>query len=405
MPREIALDCRYFAGDRPCYWHKREGAVCTCDYYAPIRQRILIVKLDAMGDVLRTTCLLPALADVHPEGAFTWITRPEALPLLTHNPYLAEAVPLGPETVVMLLTRSFDRVINLDASKVSAGLAAVATSPRKDGFILDPAGNVTPTNESARAWLEMGLFDDLKKKNTRTYQSIMAEILGLNAARSRYVLELTDIEWEQAKAQVDDLGVDRGMPIVGLNTGAGERWPLKQWRLDGYCDLIRRLYEELGVQVLLLGGPAERYRHEFLLRNALVPVFDCGNENSLRRFAALVGQCHVLVSGDTLAMHLALALNRRVVVLFGPTSAAEIELYGLGEKIVPDMECLVCYKGKCDLVPNCMDVISVEAVAHAVNCQLREALSTSEVGPYRPKAVPHLNPIVGHVRVPSLPVI
>ena len=71
-------------------------------------------------------------------------------------------------------------------------------------------------------------------------------------------------------------------------------------------------------------------------------------------------------------MHIALATHRRVVVLFGPTSSAEIELYGLGEKIFPDMECLVCYKATCDFVPNCMDLISVDMVAAAVKRQLAQ---------------------------------
>ena len=53
VPREIAWDCRFFLGDRPCVWHKRSGVLCTCDHYEKIEERILIVKLDAMGDVLR----------------------------------------------------------------------------------------------------------------------------------------------------------------------------------------------------------------------------------------------------------------------------------------------------------------------------------------------------------------
>jgi hypothetical protein len=57
-------------------------------------------------------------------------------------------------------------------------------------------------------------------------------------------------------------------------------------------------------------------------------------------------------------------------VLFGPTSAAEIELYGLGEKVIPDMTCLSCYKNSCDFVPNCMDLISTDMVESAVTRQL-----------------------------------
>ena len=67
--REIAFDCKFFLGDRPCIWHKAIGVLCTCDHYQKVEQRLLIIKLDAMGDVLRTTALLPALADAHPCGS------------------------------------------------------------------------------------------------------------------------------------------------------------------------------------------------------------------------------------------------------------------------------------------------------------------------------------------------
>jgi heptosyltransferase-2 len=90
----------------------------------------------------------------------------------------------------------------------------------------------------------------------------------------------------------------------------------------------------------------------------------------VRHFAAIVSHCDVVVSGDTLAMHIALALGRRSVVLFGPTSVAEIEMYELGEKVAPAMTCLGCYKTACDFVPNCMDLITVEMVEQAVARQL-----------------------------------
>jgi heptosyltransferase-2 len=91
----------------------------------------------------------------------------------------------------------------------------------------------------------------------------------------------------------------------------------------------------------------------------------------------------VVIAGDTLAMHLSLALGRRTVVLFGPTSAAEIDLYNLGEKVVPDMTCLSCYKTSCDFVPNCMDLISTDMVAAAVTRQMTIALARLPVAPAR----------------------
>jgi ADP-heptose:LPS heptosyltransferase len=120
------------------------------------------------------------------------------------------------------------------------------------------------------------------------------------------------------------------------------------------------------VQFLLLGGPGERERNDRLKRASPVRLLDPGCDNTARHFAALLSHSDVVVTGDTLAMHLSLALGKRTVVLFGPTSAAEIELYGLGEKVVPDMGCLSCYKTSCDFVPNCMDLISTDMVEDAV---------------------------------------
>ncbi len=379
---EIAWDCRFFLGDRPCKWHKRTGVVCTCERYEPIDERLLIIKLDAMGDVLRTTSLLPAIAEAHPRAAITWITKRESVPLLDRNPYIAEILEFGPEALVHLQARTFDRVINLDASKISAALASVARAPRKDGFLCDDRGVVTPTNAEARRWLEMGLFDDLKRRGTSTYQDLMAAILDLSGRPHRYVFELSAEEIASARAHLLSLGLDLERPIVGLNTGAGDRWPLKQWREDGYVELVGRLSRDAAVQFVLLGGPNEQQRNERLRAAAPVRLYDPGCNNAVRHFAGLVRHCDVVVSGDTLAMHMALAMRRRAVVLFGPTSAAEIELYGIGEKVVPDMTCLTCYKTSCSFVPNCMDLITADMVERAVHRQLahaREAMSASAV--------------------------
>jgi heptosyltransferase-2 len=367
--REIAFDCRFFIGDRPCTWHKSTGVLCTCDHYQRVEERLLIIKLDAMGDVLRTTSLLPPLVEKHPHASITWVTRRESRPLLERNPYITEILDYGEDALLQLRVRAFDRVINLDAGKTSAALASAANAARKDGFVLDAHGYVQATNPPARTWLEMGVFDDLKRQGTRTYQDMMADIVGLSGCAHRYVLQLTEDERKEGRAQLEKLGLDLTRPVVGLNTGAGRRWELKQWREEGYLELIDRMAKKQQAQFVLLGGPEERERHKRLTGRSKVPLIDAGCDNPVRRFASLVGACHLVITGDTLAMHMALALNCRTIVLFGPTSAAEIELYGLGEKVVPKMECLSCYKPKCDFVPNCMDLITTDMVEAAVDRQ------------------------------------
>jgi heptosyltransferase-2 len=73
-----------------------------------------------------------------------------------------------------------------------------------------------------------------------------------------------------------------------------------------------------------------------------------------------------MVTGDTLAMHVAIGLKVPVVVILGATCHQEIELYGRGAKIVSDFECSPCYRSVCPKQATCMDSISVDTVFDAV---------------------------------------
>jgi heptosyltransferase-2 len=92
------------------------------------------------------------------------------------------------------------------------------------------------------------------------------------------------------------------------------------------------------VRFLVLGGQAEAERNRAIVAGlrahpARPDFVDAGTDHALLDFAARVERCRLLVTSDSLALHMAVALGRRIVVFFAPTSAAEIELYGLGEKV------------------------------------------------------------------------
>jgi heptosyltransferase-2 len=292
--------------------------------------------------------------------------------LLENNPYITEVIPYGTDALVRLSSSVFDRVINLDAGKISAGMATAASAKQKIGFVLHEDGFVRPSNRAAGIWLRMGIFDDLKKTNKHTYQEIMCSILGLPTEGLQYILKLTEKEKEDGRNYLLKLGLNLGKKIIGIHTGGSGRWLLKQWAEDSFVALILQLAHEPGdtAQAVLLGGPLERELNRRILDKVTVPVFAAGCENEVRHFAALTNCCSVVLCADSLAMHVALAMGRRVVVLFGPTSSSEIELFGLGEKVFPDLDCLACYRRTCDFNPNCMDAISVDMVKRAISRQL-----------------------------------
>jgi ADP-heptose:LPS heptosyltransferase len=219
----------------------------------------------------------------------------------------------------------------------------------------------------------MGLSDTQKKANTETYQQLVAQVLGFDPLLVREpILEPSAADTASAQQFVRALPV-RG-PLVGLNTGAGGRWAYKQWT-RAHQETFLRLCTDAGCSVLLLGGPEEVQTHRELLAAAAGrPVFDGGNHNSYGRFAALVDRCRAIVTSDSLAVHVAAARKVPAVVLFGPTSAPEIELYGRGTKIVPPgLDCLCCYLPRCDRVPHCQALIEPASVLAAVQQWLAAA--------------------------------
>lgn len=358
--------------DRPCEPHKREGVHCRgCAYYDPVAARILVVKLDALGDVLRTTCILPAIREKHPRAQITWITMPEAVPLLQHNPLVDRILPYGPDTLAVLGVERFDLALCLDTAPRSAALGTLSKAARKRGFGVDADGRVFPFNREALGWFLMGLFDDLKKANRRTYQDIVMEICGLGGMRQEIILRITEEEREFADRFAARAGIPSGsargrVSLIGINTGSGSRWRMKQWP-EGRCvDLIRMLARDRRIRLLLFGGRDEIERNAAIRGAAGKALIDTGCGNSIREFISLVGLCDLMVASDSLGLHVALGLGKKVVGLFGPTSAAEIDMYGRGAKIVADADCACCYLHDCGRTPSCMDRITAAQVCAAV---------------------------------------
>lgn len=372
---DLKSDCRHMRWDRPCTPHKRRGKECaTCDEYDPIRTRVLMVKLAATGDVLRTTAFLPAIHAMWPGAKVTWITRKAAVGLFDGNRLVDEVLATDDAvTAARLQTEIFDVVLCPDADPDAAVLAAMAQGRERRGYLRNGSGYVVPLGKGAAYWLRMGTSDAKKRKNRETYQKLVAEVLGLDPAAVREpILEPSPADAAAAAAFVRGLSGPGAM--IGLNTGAGGRWAYKQWTRE-HQQTFLRLCTDAGCRVLLLGGPEEVQRHRELLAAAAGrPVFDGGNDNSYGRFAALIDQCRVVVTSDSLAVHVAAARKVPAVVLFGPTSAPEIELYGRGTKLVPPgLDCLCCYLPRCDRVPHCQALIEPQVVFAAVQQWLAAA--------------------------------
>jgi len=108
------------------------------------------------------------------------------------------------------------------------------------------------------------------------------------------------------------------------------------------------------------------------LLNALPDgVLSSGSDRSLRETAALIGKCSAIVTSDSLALHVASGLRVPTVVLLGPTSSAELEMYDRGEHVVAPIGCVNCYLTDCDIDPDCMQLIDADTVLAATRRWLK----------------------------------
>lgn len=369
MALELALDCRHYLGDRPCVHRCR----CRCEHYAPMGKRILIIKLAALGDVVRTACLLPTLKRIYEPCYITWVTRPNGVSILQGHPQIDRLLAFDAEGIVQLSQQQFDLVLSLDKEHAPAALCNQVLCADKRGMGLSPHGTVQPVNDACDEYFELGLDDELKfRRNAKTYPQLIHEALALPYTGEPYKLYCDEQSLARAKAQVAAWRPAGGAAVVGFNTGSGRVFANKTPHPRQWVALARRLLSG-GRVVVLLGGPDEEADQQWIAQQCGPGVYLGGNHNTERQFVALVDQCDVVVTGDTLGLHVAVARSVPVVALFGPTCHQEIELYGRGRKIVSTHPCSPCYHRICDRTPSCMDALDVSGIADAVQEVLRDA--------------------------------
>jgi heptosyltransferase-2 len=332
-----------------------------CVEYDPLAERILIVKLGAMGDVLRTTSCLAPLKARHPRSHITWVTRPSSRALLADNPSIDRVLTIDANYLELLLAEEFDVAIGPEADVFSASIMRLARASEKRGFVADGRGGVNPLGPAALAWWHTGIDDALKRSNRRTYGEWLYEVCTLPtpvappsltvgaAARARIAAFLTR-------------RVGSDLRLVCVNTGASSRWREKRWKAAHYRDLARLVrHEEPDSAMILVGGPEEAaFNRELLASDA--GFIDGGVDRSVEELAALMAACDWVLTPDSLGYHVACAVGTPAVCLVGPTSPWELDRYGVNLVLHGDLPCIACYRAECPLPRTCMDVLTPAVV-------------------------------------------
>ncbi|MEK6858833.1 MAG: glycosyltransferase family 9 protein [Nanoarchaeota archaeon] len=291
--------------------------------------QIIVIKLGAAGDVLRTLPLMRAIRDAHAGAEVTLITKEEIVELVKGIDYIHHI-----KTIPLRERLEADILYNFDTDAIALEIATHTPAKKKYGFYaLD--GYPAACNAGAEYYLNTIFDDELKKKNTLTYQEMMFAAAELPVTKEVYHLPIGDRAKEYAQRFVESRISGRG-PLIGIHMGASSRWPSKVWSLSYVEEFIKKASAQ-GYEVILFGGPNEINEHGLLskkLTSEGIPFARNNPSNSKQEFLALLEKCDAFICSDSFALHAAVGLQKKVLALFFCTSPNELESYGLVKKIV-----------------------------------------------------------------------
>jgi heptosyltransferase-2 len=363
-----ASDCKRFSGYKPCFPNTNCEKKCTDPN--PFGKRILIINLDAMGNILVTTSILPALKRKYPTSHVSWITLKNAHGLLLNNPYIDKAFLWEPESWLILQQMQFDLVMNVDKSQRSGAFIRSLYAIDKLGFGMNARGQIVPLNKEANYNYRLGLDDHFKfHVNQKTVQQIQCEQFKLKYRRDEYVLELTEEEKEFCESYARRVGIQDHELVVGFNTGCSELYPNKKMTIDQHVALIENIQALENVKVVLLGGGMDDMaRNAEIAQRVGKHVVNTPTTEGVRRGLCYENICDIVITGDSFGMHAAIGLKKFVIAWFGVTCPQEIDLYDRGVKFIPHgLHCSPCWKRSCPYNLECVEMIDLEGMVKVIS--------------------------------------
>lgn len=294
-------------------------------------RRLLIIKLGysetldsalnlttSLGDVLRTTFILHFFKDRH----VTWLVDKRAFPLLENNEYIDEIIIYSPENIRKLKHEKFDDVINFEKLPEIYEFLRCLDGGRHFGFFLK---NHRAEKErfplaGSKQLLEISRNVSRRKKNKDCWQKILAGAVKKKWAGEEYILGYIP----KSKGKYD----------IGFNWTTSNKWTNKAWPKSYWKELEELLEDKYSVS----------WQEGF---------------DNLYQYFEWINSCRLIVTADTLGLHLGLALKKRIVALFGPIAPHEIYFYNRGSFLLPRVsrKCVPCFKADCGKKKPCMEYI------------------------------------------------
>ncbi|HEY8465012.1 MAG TPA: lipopolysaccharide heptosyltransferase I [Bacillota bacterium] len=331
-------------------------------------QRILIVKLSAIGDVIHALPVARALKEAFPEVRISWVVEQPAAELVRNHPDIDEVIlfeksrcrSLGgllqylPALARELKGRRFDLALDLQGLLKSGLIALLSGAPRRLVYC-------NPRELSG--WISQKVCGPHQQGHIVERYLDVVRALGGPVTTVDFGIGFSEAE-VKAAGEVLTAANWPGGPYVVLIPGAN--WVNKRWPLQHFAALAERLFKQ-GICCILTGGASDQELARQIREGTKAPLWDVTGKTSLKQLAWIIKNARVAVGGDTGPLHLAVAVGTPTVALLGPTDPTRNGPYGSGHRVlVTSRDCVGCWRRQCAKRLDCLAAIPVEEVYQEV---------------------------------------
>jgi heptosyltransferase-1 len=365
--------------------------------------RILLIKLSAVGDVTHTIPVLNKLRRRYPNAQLDWLVTPAIGELLRHHPAIDNVIDFTRDTsasawsavtsyarlAAKLRKTRYDLVVDLHGQSRTAILTFATGAPVRIGFDKERPevwANSRKVTDSFRkhawygaregAWLAYTHHIPLPTLDVHVIDHYLSvgKLLGFDTGPADFSFRIP----QAAHDHIDALLHQRDLASKPFAIIAPRgNWETKRWPDEKSADVARHFLQH-GYGAVVVGAPRERHVGANIAR--LAPdIVDLTGETSISELAALISRAAVCIAHDSGPMHLAVALGRPVVALFGPSDAVWAGPYHRENAVVrAALSCSPCYLrrlSRCTHGHACMSDLSTQAVIERADSVLGAALA------------------------------
>ena len=314
-------------------------------------QKILVRATNWVGDAVMTTPAIHTIRKSFPSAEITLLAKSWVASLFEASPDVdrififdekgRHAGAIGKWRLAKeLQCEKFDAAILLQNAIEAALIAVFAKIPVRIGFNSDARGFLLTHSVKRQP-------ETFQKHQTEYYLDILRGI-GLPVENTGLRLSVSETDIDAGKKLLEAEGVRLDKPIVGLNPSA-TFGPAKQWPIERYADVAKRLIQNDHAKVIIFGGPSDIALGE-RLQNEIDEGVVLAGKTTLMQAAAVIGLCNVFITNDSGLMHVASALQTPTVAIFGSTNPVTTGPFSDRAAVVrTTLACSPCLKPECPL--------------------------------------------------------